>query len=139
MDGRTQLSLLRGALGSLRSARVHAYAVFSVSSLSLAACCTDCTRLSALGAVSYSGPATTSGSKPHTSTQGLSAGASAQKTPAETALYAPRAPPTGTEAVGSAFYVNPKGGRLPRCRGRRSFEISLNEGLVADQQDKGLT
>lgn len=110
MDARNQLSWLRGALRSLRSARVHACAVFSVSSLSLAACCTDCMRLSELGAVSYSGPATMSGTKSRTSAQGSSAGASTQKkTPAENALYAPRIPPTGAEAVGSAFYVNPKG------------------------------
>jgi hypothetical protein len=83
---------LRGALASLRSARIQAYVVFSVSSLSLAACCTDCTRLSELGALSYSGPATTSDAKSHTS-MGSGNGVSTQKrTPAESALYAPGTP-----------------------------------------------
>ena len=79
-----------------------------VSSLSLSACCTDCARLSELGAASYSGPATTSGSKSQPRKQGASAGPSAQNK--NVTLNTPTVPPpSGAAAVGSAFYVNPKG------------------------------
>jgi len=91
-----------------------------VSSLFLASCCTDCARLSQFGAATYSGPATTSGSNRQTSKQGGPSTA----TP-NAALGKPSAPaalPVGAEAVGSAFYVNPKGqllttwGEVQNCR-----------------------
>ena len=80
-----------------------------ISSISLAGCCTDCVRLSELGAASYSGPATTSGGSSQPRKQGPSAGPSAQKK--SVAVNTPLAPPppSGAAAVGSAFYVNPKG------------------------------
>jgi len=76
-------------------------------------CCTDCGQLSRVGAATYTGPASTSGrGSPGTQpgspgrggAQTKAGGAGSSGTPSQQAAL-----PSGAEAVGSAFYINPKG------------------------------
>src|SRR5262249_5144769 len=88
-------------------------AILLVYLLSLGGCCADCVRLSQVGAASYSGPATTSGSNPHTPKQGSSGGPSTETPHATLGMPAALVTlPAGAQAVGSAFYLNPKGALL---------------------------
>jgi hypothetical protein len=84
-------------------------------------CCTDCGQLSRVGAAIYTGPANTGGRPPaRPAGPGRTGAATADggaATPAQEAML-----PSGAEAVGSAFYINPKGqllttwAEVSRCR-----------------------
>lgn len=60
-------------------------------------CCIDCGELSRVGAATYTGPAAGAGRAPP------------RQAPAAIRGTAPPTLPSGAEAVGSAFYVNPEG------------------------------
>jgi S1-C subfamily serine protease len=76
--------------------------------LPLDGCCVDCSALSRAGAVAYTGPAATARSAPATRPAD-SRGARAGSTGTAGAPTQQAAVPSGAEAVGSAFYINPKG------------------------------
>jgi S1-C subfamily serine protease len=77
--------------------------VLAALALPLDGCCTNCGALSRVGAATYTGPAST---RPSSTTARRAPSA---KPPVPTRGTAPAAVPAGAEAVGSAFYVNPKG------------------------------
>ena len=83
-------------------ASVVTAAVLTALAAPLDGCCTDCGRLSRVGAATYTGPATTAGGSPGGAGASAAAGGGSAGTPAA-------ALPRGAEAVGSAFYINPKG------------------------------
>lgn len=89
------------ARGLLRAAALAA--VLGALALPTEGCCTNCGALSRVGAATYTGPAVT---RPAATTARR---APAAKPAVPTRGTAPAAVPAGAEAVGSAFYVNPKG------------------------------
>jgi S1-C subfamily serine protease len=100
-------------------------AVLTALAAPLDGCCTDCGQLSRVGAATYTGPATRAGRSPAApGRSGAAAGGGAAGAPAQAATL-----PSGAEAVGSAFYINPKGQLLTtwaEVRGCRRVAILVD-------------
>lgn len=103
-----------------------AVAILAALASPLDGCCTDCGRLSRVGAATYTGPATSSSGSSQgaaTVTTGqTSAQARSGRTGSSDSQSQQAALPAGAEAVGSAFYINPKGqlltawAQVQKCR-----------------------
>jgi S1-C subfamily serine protease len=111
------------------------FAILLVQSLPLEGCCLDCAELSRAGAVSFRGP-TTSGGDPLRSRPSTTGRSSAQQqgtgSSSPGSALEQTAPPTGAEAVATAFYINKRGQLLTtweEVRGCRKVAIMSNYEL----------